>query len=94
MLIARSVHPLPGEAERRERLLSLVSDVACQRLPATRPLWAARWVTGLPGASAACVLVVHHALADGMTAMRMASAILWDEVPVTGAPVTGPRITR
>jgi rfaE bifunctional protein kinase chain/domain len=32
MLIARSVHPLPGEAERRERLLSLVDGFGSRRV--------------------------------------------------------------
>ena len=32
MLIARSVHPLPGEAERRDRLLALVDGFASRRL--------------------------------------------------------------
>ena len=32
MLIARSVHPLPGEAERRERLLALVDGFASRRI--------------------------------------------------------------
>jgi rfaE bifunctional protein kinase chain/domain len=32
MLIARSVHPLPGEAERRERLLSLVDRFSSRRV--------------------------------------------------------------
>src|SRR5690242_13770433 len=32
MLIARSVHPLPGEAERRERLMGLVDGFSSRRL--------------------------------------------------------------
>ena len=32
MLIARSVHPLPGEAERKERLLNLVDGFSSRRL--------------------------------------------------------------
>src|SRR5467141_1325395 len=32
MIIARSVHPLPGEAERRERLLGLVDGFANRRV--------------------------------------------------------------
>src|SRR5258707_998271 len=32
MLIARSVHPLPGEAERRERLLGLVDAMSSRRV--------------------------------------------------------------
>src|SRR6202521_6460963 len=32
MLIARSVHPLPGEAERRERLLGLIDGFSTRRV--------------------------------------------------------------
>src|SRR4029077_2919642 len=32
MLIARSVHPLPGEAERKERLLNLVDGFSSRRV--------------------------------------------------------------
>src|SRR6266571_1120820 len=32
MLIARSVHPLPGEAERKERLLSLIDRFTSRRV--------------------------------------------------------------
>jgi D-glycero-beta-D-manno-heptose-7-phosphate kinase len=32
MLIARSIHPLPGEAERRERLLALVDGFSSRRI--------------------------------------------------------------
>ena len=32
MLIARSVHPLPGDAERRERMLSLIDGFASRRV--------------------------------------------------------------
>ena len=32
MLIARSVHPQPGEAERRERLLSLIDGFSSRRV--------------------------------------------------------------
>src|SRR5215471_7739280 len=32
MLIARSVHPLPGEAERKERLLDLIDGFSSRRV--------------------------------------------------------------
>ena len=32
MIIARSVHPLPGEAERKERLLQLVDAFSSRRV--------------------------------------------------------------
>jgi diacylglycerol O-acyltransferase / wax synthase len=35
----------------------------------------------MPGGGSALVWRIHHALADGQTAMRMAAAVLWDEEP-------------
>ncbi|HET6665778.1 MAG TPA: wax ester/triacylglycerol synthase domain-containing protein [Intrasporangium sp.] len=64
-----------AEAADREQLLRVVSDVACQRLPTARPLWAARWVTGLSDGSAVLVLVVHHALADGLGGLAVLGAL-------------------
>jgi WS/DGAT/MGAT family acyltransferase len=62
-------------ADDREQLLRVVSDLACRRLPAARPLWAARWVTGLSDGSAVLVLVVHHALADGLGGLAVLAAL-------------------
>jgi diacylglycerol O-acyltransferase len=45
-----------------------------------RPLWAIE-VVPLTGARTALVWRIHHALADGMTAMRMARDLLFDPVP-------------
>ncbi len=67
----------PGSADsaEREQLLRVASDTACHRLPADRPLWAARWVTGLSDGSAALVLVIHHALADGLGGLAVLAAL-------------------
>jgi len=46
MLIARSVHPLPGEAERRERLLSLVDGFASRRVLVVGDLIADEFIYG------------------------------------------------
>src|ERR1043166_8206279 len=46
MLIARSVHPLPGEAERRERLLSLVDAFSGRRLLVVGDLIADEFIYG------------------------------------------------
>jgi hypothetical protein len=47
----------------------------------------------LAGGSSALVWRIHHALADGSTAMRMARTVLWDEEPGggPGASGAGPR---
>jgi rfaE bifunctional protein kinase chain/domain len=46
MLIARSVHPLPGEAERRERLLGLVDGFSSRRLVVIGDLIADEFIYG------------------------------------------------
>src|SRR4249919_566344 len=46
MLIARSVHPLPGEAERRERLLTLVDGFASRRILVLGDLIADEFIYG------------------------------------------------
>src|SRR4029078_12933108 len=46
MLIARSVHPLPGEAERRERLLGLVDGFSSRRVVVVGDLIAAEFIYG------------------------------------------------
>ena len=70
----------------REQLLRVVSDVACHRLPPDRPLWAARWVTGLSDGSAAFVLVIHHALADGLGGLAVLAALGDGGAVSTAAP--------
>lgn len=46
MLIARSVHPLPGEAERRERLLALVDGFSSRRILVVGDLIADEFIYG------------------------------------------------
>src|SRR3954469_19377848 len=46
MLIARSVHPLPGEAERKERLLGLVDAFSSRRLLVIGDLIADEFIYG------------------------------------------------
>jgi len=46
MLIARSVHPLPGESERRSRLLSLVDRFAARRVLVVGDLIADEFIYG------------------------------------------------
>src|SRR5919106_1554361 len=46
MLISRSVHPLPGEAERKERLLGLVDAFSSRRIVVVGDLIADEFVYG------------------------------------------------
>ena len=56
-----------------------------QRLDRSRPLWHMELVPTHEGA--AIVWRIHHALADGTTAMRFADEVLWD----AGSTPTAPR---
>lgn len=64
--------PLDDAGLRRQ-----VSRLFAQRLDRRRPLWQ---IDALPleGGRLAVVWRLHHAVADGTTAMRYASAVLWD----------------
>lgn len=55
-------------------LLHLAADLVCRHLPRDRPLWSAQWVTGF-GDRAALVLVVHHAMADGLGGIAVLAAL-------------------
>jgi hypothetical protein len=87
--------PAPGGGD-EAGFRTTVAGIFAQHLDRSRPLWRIDVIPRRPGGGSALIWRIHHALADGMTAMRMASAVLWDDAPVTGpeAPVTGPRTTR
>ena len=67
------------------RLRTAVAGIFSQRLDRSRPLWRIDVIPQLAGGGSALIWRIHHALADGMTAMRMASAVLWDAEPADGA---------
>jgi diacylglycerol O-acyltransferase / wax synthase len=59
-------------------LRRLVASAMETPIDRRRPLWAMDVVSPLAGERTALVWRIHHAVADGMTAMRMASALLLD----------------
>jgi diacylglycerol O-acyltransferase len=61
-------------------LLSCVAGIFEQRLDRSRPLWMMD-VIELAGNERALVWRIHHALADGTTAVRYSRALLWDDAP-------------
>jgi diacylglycerol O-acyltransferase len=64
----------PDEASLR----AAVARIFAQRLDRSRPLWQIDLVPALADGGSALIWRTHHALADGSTAMRMASVALWD----------------
>ena len=71
-----------------------VAGIFAQHLDRSRPLWRIDLIPRLAGGGSALIWRIHHALADGMTAMRMAGEVLWDEDPATGSPAASPRPRR
>jgi diacylglycerol O-acyltransferase / wax synthase len=75
-----------------------VGTLMAERLPRDRPLWALD-VVAIEGGRTALVWRIHHALADGSTAMRMARRVLFDDTgddetsAAAGGPAASPTVT-
>ncbi|NUR80232.1 MAG: DUF1298 domain-containing protein [Dermatophilaceae bacterium] len=77
-----------------EALLLRMAELACRPLPRDRPLWAAHWLSGLPGGEAALVFVTHHVLTDGIGGLAVLGALA-DGAPETpGVPSSAPTSGR
>jgi diacylglycerol O-acyltransferase / wax synthase len=81
-------HHLPDPGG-REELAGLVSEVVTEPLELCRPLWAAHLITGLDGGRFAVVVKLHHALADGATAIEIGLGLLDGFAPAPHAPPEG-----
>ncbi len=70
----------PGHADplSDEELRLAIGDLLSERLDHTRPLWR---LDALPltGDRVAVIGRIHHAMADGVSAIRLAAGLLWDE---------------
>lgn len=75
----------PGGPVDRDGLRRVVAELFAQRLDRERPLWRLDHVP-LAGGGAALVWRLHHALADGTTAVRLARAVLFDPGDEPAAP--------
>jgi len=67
------------------RLREIVAGLMTERLDRDHPLWRLDVVPVLADGSMALVWRIHHCLADGTTAMRMAADVLWSHTPDAGA---------
>ncbi len=82
--------PPPGDDA---ALFSLVERLVAPRLERSRPLWRMWLVSGLERGRVGVVIVIHHALADGRTAMRLARTLLDDEDQAAGIePSSAPTV--
>jgi diacylglycerol O-acyltransferase / wax synthase len=91
--IRAHVHEVACRAPGDERaLLDTALDVAMRPLRRDAPLWSAAYVTGLAGTGSALVLVLHHALADGIGGLAVLAALVDPLDPadrMRGAPEEG-----
>jgi diacylglycerol O-acyltransferase len=78
----------PHPADERA-LLDIAAAVLVSPLPQTAPLWAAVLVTGLAKGAVALVLVLHHALADGVGGLAVLASLI--DAPAGPRQVVFPR---
>ena len=90
--VRHSALPKPG---RIRELLDLASRLHSTRLAWERPLWEAHVIEGLRDGRVAMYTKTHHALVDGVSAMRLLASVLSTDPDERGmgAPwaATGPR---
>jgi diacylglycerol O-acyltransferase len=80
--------PAHADALSDEELRQAVGELLSERLDHTRPLWRLD-VLPLTGGRAAIVGRIHHAMADGVSAIKLAAGLLWDldvDTPNPDAP--------
>ncbi len=82
----------PGHADplSDEELRAAVGDLLSERLDRTRPLWRLDCLP-LTGHRVAIVGRIHHAMADGVGAIKLAAGLLWDLDVQTPTPHAGAR---
>ena len=81
--VRHSALPDPG---RIRELLALVSRLHGSLLDRNRPLWEAHLIEGLADGRFALYTKVHHALVDGVSAMRLMATSLSEDPDETGMP--------
>jgi diacylglycerol O-acyltransferase len=68
----------------------LVAEVMSQRLDRTRPLWQLDVVDELDDGTIGLIWRLHHCMVDGVGALRLGSALLWDGEPDWEAAPSAP----
>jgi WS/DGAT/MGAT family acyltransferase len=63
----------------RASLVALVGRLMAERLDHARPLWCVDVVGPDDRGRTALVIRIHHCLADGVTALRLLTRLLWDD---------------
>ena len=89
--LRHSALPKPG---RVRELLDLCSRLHSTRLAWDRPLWEAHVIEGLRDGRVAMYTKLHHALVDGVSAMRLLAAIHSPDPDERGMPAPWARRTK
>ena len=76
--IAAHVRAAPIALTDRAALIGFAGGTMAERLDHSGPLWCIDVVGPDGDGRTALVIRIHHCLADGVTAVRMLSALLWD----------------
>ncbi|RYF59256.1 MAG: wax ester/triacylglycerol synthase family O-acyltransferase, partial [Comamonadaceae bacterium] len=74
--VRRDALPTPGGMD---QLMTLVSRLHATLLDRSRPLWEIHLIEGLTGGRCAVYTKIHHALADGTSAMRLLQETLSED---------------
>jgi WS/DGAT/MGAT family acyltransferase len=81
--VRHSALPVPG---RVRELLTVVSRLHGSLLDRNRPLWEAHLIEGLADGRFALYTKIHHALCDGVTAMKLLESSMSPDPAETGMP--------
>src|SRR3954453_20058202 len=84
--VRHSALPAPG---RVRELLELCGRLHSTRLAWERPLWEAHVIEGLRDGRVALYTKTHHALVDGISAMRLLQSVLSTDVDKREMPARG-----
>jgi diacylglycerol O-acyltransferase len=88
---ARDVSRPDGQPGGLEALHEMVADIQATPLPRDRPLWRFVVVTGAMHGQAAIILVMHHAVSDGIGTVAQATSIMEPVPPEVASRIEPPR---
>ena len=83
--------PDHADALSDEELRAAIGELLSERLDHTRPLWRLD-VLPVTGGRAAIIGRIHHAMADGVSAIKLTAGLLWDrDVPTPTPGASAPK---
>ena len=77
--IRRHVRLASEPVEDRASLIGFAGKTMAERLDHSRPLWCMDFAGPMDDGRSGLVIRIHHCMADGVTALRMLSRLLWDD---------------